>query len=705
MRILSLPPLLALSAFFVAGQTQTVGLLVNDAARTSPGYTLLLPMHSGNTYLIDNAGQVVHSWNSGNYEPGRMAYLMPNGHLMRADSLPGQGPPIGGGDGGRIREYDWDGNVVWTFTYATSSYALHHDFKPLPNGNVIALLVETKTPAQMAAAGMRPDILQTNATNLYPDAVVEIEPIKPSGGKIVWEWHVWDHLVQNYDSSKLNYGTPSAHPELVDPNASYPSKIAAFWNHMNSVDYSAAFDQIILSVRGSSEVWVIDHSTTTAEAAAHTGGKYGKGGDLLYRWGNPALYGQGKSVDRMLYEQHDAQWIAAGRTGAGNIIVYSNGENRPGGEYTTVDEFAPPVDGSGVYALSGAYGPKQMSWSYAGTGSERFYTRDIGGAERLPNGNTLICYGTLGLLEEVTAGGEIVWKYISPEVQGGILTQGQSPALDAKGEGMNAVFKARRYAPDYPGLVGRDLTPRGPVEKYAMSPWNGASLQAGATAPGAVLSVFGSGLANKTEIAVAAPLPATLGGATAQIKDSAGTIQTCSLLYASPAQINLVVPATAAAGSATLTISRTGGASQWALIEIEAVAPGLFSVNNSGKGVGVIDAARTTSVGKQSKLAVFTYDLATKQFVSVPIDLGATTDQVALSLYATGVRGASSISAISATVGGVAVPVTGVSQSAFPGLDVVNVGPLPRALAGKGESNIVLQVSGRTSNTVTVNIK
>ncbi len=698
--------LLAVAAQFVTGQTQTVGLIVNDASRAAPGYTLLLPMHSGNTYLIDNAGQVVHSWNSGNYEPGRMAYLMPNGHLMRADSLPGQGPPIGGGDGGRIREYDWDGNVVWTFTYATSTYALHHDFKPLPNGNVIALLVETKTPAQMAAAGMRPDILQSGATNLYPDAVVEIEPIKPSGGRIVWEWHVWDHLVQNYDSSKSNYGTPSAHPELVDPNASYPSRIAAFWNHMNSVDYNADLDQIILSVRGSSEVWVIDHSTTSAESAGHTGGKYGKGGDLLYRWGNPALYGQGRAADRMLFEQHDAQWIAAGRTGAGRILVYSNGENRPGGEYTTVDEFAPPVNANGVYALAGsAYGPSQMSWSYAGAGSERFYTRDIGGAERLPNGNTLICYGTLGLLEEVTAGGEIVWKYISPEVQGGILTQGQSPALDTKGEGMNAVFKARRYAPDYAGLAGRDLTPKGPVEKYAIVSWNGASLQAGATAPGAILSLFGSNLADKTAVSTSTPLATTLGGATVQIKDSAGAIQTCSLVYASPTQVNAVVPATAALGSATLTVSRASGGSQWAITEIESVAPGLFSMNNTGKGVAVIDAVRTASGGQQSVLTVFTYDLAARQFASAPIDLGSTTDQVKLSLYGTGIRGASSLSAVAVTIGDVAVPVISLSQSTFPGVDVVEIGPAPRSLAGKGESNVVLQVSGRTSNTVTVNIK
>src|SRR5215471_19718339 len=95
------------------GQTQTVGLFVNNTAKVAPGYVLMPALHNGMTYLIDNNGQVVHTWNSGNFEPGRSAYLLPNGHLLRGDSLNNVGPPIGGGDGGQIREYDWDGNVLW----------------------------------------------------------------------------------------------------------------------------------------------------------------------------------------------------------------------------------------------------------------------------------------------------------------------------------------------------------------------------------------------------------------------------------------------------------------------------------------------------------------------------------------------------------------------------------------------------------------
>lgn len=438
---------------------KTVGLIVHDAAHAAAGYTLLPPKHNGNTYLIDNYGQVIRSWKS-KYEPGQAAYLLANGNLLRAAMLPSSGSiGTGGGEGGRLEEYDWDGNLVWEFDYVSSTYAIHHDFKLLPNGNILALLVERKTKDQVLAAGFKSDLLLNEF--LLPDAVVEIEPIRPQGGRIVWEWHVWDHLIQNLDASKANYGDSRAHPELVDPNAS-PRKIPAFWNHMNSIDYNAELDQILLSVRGNSEVWVIDHSTTTAEAASHAGGLSGKGGDLLYRWGNPQMYYAGTSSSQMLYEQHDAQWIEAGRPGAGNMLVFNNGVNRPGGNLSSADEFEPPLEGR-AFTLAGgsAYQPKQLVWSYGEKKGTEWYESDISGAYRLLNGNTLLCYGTHGVLVEVTAGKEVVWQYVNPVVPTGILKQGEVSAKDDRGHNLNAVFRVRRYPLDYAGLAGRDLTPIG----------------------------------------------------------------------------------------------------------------------------------------------------------------------------------------------------------------------------------------------------
>mgnify|MGYP006271439395 CR=1 FL=1 len=421
-----------------------------NTPRSFVGYTLLAPKHNTVTYLIDNEGRAVHTWTS-TYEPGQSAYLLPNGHLVRAGMVRVPGG-TGGGEGGRLEEYDWDGRLVWSFDYATREHQLHHDFKVLPNGHILSLLVERKSVQEAVAAGFDPRLLRDDF--LVPDAVVEIEPIRPAGGRIVWEWHVWDHLTHGADAA--------SHPELIDPNATdrgWP----AFWNHMNSIDYNPSLDQILLSVRGSNEIWIVDHSTSTAESKGHTGGKGRRGGDLLYRWGNPAAYRRGAAADRQLVEQHDAEWIPDGLPGAGHITIFNNGFNR---FWSSIEEIVPPVDASGHYAMTGrVFGPEKPVWHYEAKNRTDFYSSEISGASRLPNGNTLICAGVIGHLFEVTPAGEMVWQYVDPVVRGAILAQGELPEKDDRGHLLNAVFKVERYAPDYPGLRGRDLTPKGVIER------------------------------------------------------------------------------------------------------------------------------------------------------------------------------------------------------------------------------------------------
>jgi hypothetical protein len=374
----------------------------------------------------------------------------------------------GGGEGGRIEEYDWENNLVWELNWSTDKYMSHHDFFPLPNGNIIALAVEKKTYNEAVAAGFNPSLLSTDTKikgYMLPDSVVEIKPTRPVGGMVVWEWHVWDHLIQDYSASQKNYGSVAAHPELVDPNGD-KKQVPAFWNHMNSIIYTADFDQVMLSVRGNSEVWVIDHSTTTAQAAGHTGGKYGKGGDLLYRWGNPAQYRAGTVAEEKLFQQHNATWIEKGCPGAGDMMVFNNGLGR---NYSTVDQWTPPVDAGGNYSLTAgsAFGPKDFTWTYKANPPSALYAEAISGAQRLPNGNTLICDGTHGTFIEVTSNGETVWKYVCPVDKNGPLGQAAVIPLDParEGEFMNAVFRVLRYATDYPGFSGRDLTSGATVEK------------------------------------------------------------------------------------------------------------------------------------------------------------------------------------------------------------------------------------------------
>ena len=433
---------------------QTVGLFLNDEA-SFDGYTLFNQLNSDTSYLIDNAGKLVHSWES-SFAPGISVYLLDNGHLLRtARFAPGGSPFNAGGTGGRVEEFAWDGTQVWNYVYSTADHRQHHDIERLPNGNVLMIAWERKTDLEAIAEGRDPGTLPGQ---LWPDHLIEVQPVGASGGTIVWEWHTWDHLIQDFDPTKSNFGVVSDHPELININFA-PGP--ADWMHVNAVDYNPALDQIIVSSPRFNEVWIIDHSTTSAEAASHSGGSSGMGGDLLYRWGNPRAYDRGDAADQRLFGQHDAQWIEPGLIGAGNVLVFNNGVGRPQGNYSSVDEFAPPVDESGDYSLDAgsAYGPGELVWTYIADPPGDFFASFISGAQRLPNDDTLVCYGPQGTFFETTQDSTIVWEYVSPVTSNGTTSQGNPP-------GNNSVFRAYRYPPDYPGLVGQDLTPGDPLEQY-----------------------------------------------------------------------------------------------------------------------------------------------------------------------------------------------------------------------------------------------
>lgn len=455
---------------------QTVGLFLNST-NAFPGYTLMSPMQGRTAYLLNNTGQYVRAWSSG-YNPGRADCLMENGHYMRMCSLGMQSElNSGGGEGGRHEERDWLGNLVWSFDYNYTNKMTHHDFKILPNGNLIIIMMEVKSTAEVLAAGFNPAQLSSSITTnggfMLPDAVIEVQPIRPYGGTVVWEWHVWDHLVQEYDPAKDNYGVVSNHYERINANPPSGGYTQQFFNHFNGIDYNPQYDQIMLSSRNQSEIWIIDHSTTTAEAAGHTGGKYGKGGDLLYRWGNPLWNKQGTAVNQMLFQQHCCLWIPTNYPGGGHILIHNNGIGRTPAQYTSIDEIVPPVDANGNYTRTAgaAFGPTNLFWTYKDSTPTNFFGADIGGVERLPNGNTLITFGIRGTLFEVTPAGQTVWKYINPVTQTP-LAQGTVVPFDSNSnpkfplQTLNEVFKVHRYPTNFVGFVGKDLAPRGTIETY-----------------------------------------------------------------------------------------------------------------------------------------------------------------------------------------------------------------------------------------------
>src|SRR5436305_1921840 len=171
---------------------------------------------------------------------------------------------------------------------------------------------------------------------MWSDKIVEIQPVSSDSGIIVWQWRTWDHLIQDADSTKLNFGVVADHPEDININLGSLNNIDADWLHCNGLDYDSAHDEIMVSCHNLDEVFIVDHSTTMAEAATSSGGNSGKGGGILYRWGNPANYGRGELSDQKFYGQHNTTWIRQGLPGAGKILVFNNGVSRPGGDYSTV---------------------------------------------------------------------------------------------------------------------------------------------------------------------------------------------------------------------------------------------------------------------------------------------------------------------------------------------------------------------------------
>ena len=428
----------------LTGQT-TVGLLQHDIGTLDDGYVLFAPNTSINTYLIDKCGYQVKTWPS-SYKPGQSAYLLSDGTLFRTGNV-GNTTFMAGGQGGIVEKIDWNGNVTWSYLLSDANNCQHHDAKVLPNGNVLIIAWELKTDAEAIAKGRNPALVPTT---IWSEQILEIQPIGTNGGTIVWEWHLWDHLEQNFDQTKENYVASISNPDLLDINYN-ASATTEDWIHLNSIDYNSQLDQILISAHNMDEIYIIDHSTTAIQAASHSGGNSGKGGDFLYRWGNPQVYNHGSTSDQKLFGQHNARWIETGLPYENNIMIFNNGLARPGGAYSTVEIINPPINGTTYSATTLPFLPAASAWSYNEGNPNSFYSMNISGAQQLSNGNVLVTSGTNGHFIEVDSNGTKLWEYVNPVKATGIIAQGTSAT-------QNTVFRSTFYPSNYTGFSGHNLT-------------------------------------------------------------------------------------------------------------------------------------------------------------------------------------------------------------------------------------------------------
>ena len=418
-------------------QDPTIGLQFHDAS-VSDGYTLFTPSANNSVYLINNCGEVLNEWTF-NERPGATCYILENGNLLRAGR---QG----------IETRDWENNVVWSFSMESIGLNQHHDIEPLPNGNVLCVITDTYTDAEMIAMGRNPSILDPE---FKLDKIIELEPDGATGANIVWEWKFIDHFIQDFDAAKANYGVVEDHPELLDLN--FDNGFNFDWTHVNAIDYNADLDQIIISPRHLSEIYIIDHSTTTAEAAGHTGGNSGMGGDLLWRWGNPQVYRQGDTSDQKVFKQHDTKWVENGYLDEGKISIFNNGGDGTD-TFSSVHLIEPNIVG-GVYTkIDDKFAPVDYDWSWNGSIlGETVLENSRSGGHSLPNGNFIFCESSKGRFSEVAKDGTHLWTYRNPTYDTGIYNQFDEPTG-------NALFRGEKYPTDYVGFTGRDLTPSSIIE-------------------------------------------------------------------------------------------------------------------------------------------------------------------------------------------------------------------------------------------------
>lgn len=388
--------MLCTSLAFAWPSVYPTGTTVYNPEKAFNGYTLYSPLvmnaapksepyeYTSTMYLIDMAGNIVHTWDLP-FPPGLHGVLLPDGHLLAGGNSdeavpdrPGRGEYSMGGGAGWLYELDWEGNIVFKHWDPNQ----HHDFDKLPNGNYMYVAWE-KVPkdVQEEVRGGMAGTEHKDGT-MFSDVLIEINP----AGEVVWEWHSIKHLD-------------------VDKDPIGPIHTRQEWMHCNNVDVMED-GNVLTDGRHIDEMLVIDKETK----------------EVIWRWGSPSYIDEKTGAiqvitgNKTLGGPHDANEIAPGLPGAGNFLVYDNGMYADGSRAVEVD----PKTGEVVW---------QSPQTFIG---RSHYSSFISGAERLPNGNTIICSGGKGRLFEVTKDNEIVWEYINPF---------EPPFY--------CVFRAHRYGVDY----------------------------------------------------------------------------------------------------------------------------------------------------------------------------------------------------------------------------------------------------------------
>ncbi|KAJ5368203.1 uncharacterized protein N7496_007963 [Penicillium cataractarum] len=388
-----------------------LGLRGVDEQGVSPGYVLYSPLTSNTAHLVSTSGKEVHRWILP-HRAGRHSRILPNGSLayngVHPDA-PRLFPMWAKYRGGVMTQLDPSGKILRQYS---DPYA-HHDQNHLDNGTLLYTTLEPLTADE--ASRVRGGIPGSEAPGgiIYGDCIKLVDPWSVSntsssadfdgsngkgGAKLLWSWRAIDHLD-------------------LDAFASHPHYPREHWPLINSVSFDSE-GNIIASTRNASGVFIISRKT----------------GEVLWHLTAPVVC-----------QQHCAHQINS----AGDILILDNGVFRP--------EISVPFSRAIIVSRD-----KQIKWEYkdATTGGLGFFTPFMGSAQKLENGNVLICEAATGRIIEVTEGGEVVWEFIVPQLQDykAVMSKDELAEMERIGfsNQSNAIFRAYKYRPEEVPWVKED---------------------------------------------------------------------------------------------------------------------------------------------------------------------------------------------------------------------------------------------------------
>ncbi|SPE39328.1 exported hypothetical protein [Candidatus Sulfopaludibacter sp. SbA3] len=391
------------------------------------------------------------------------------------------------------------------------------------------------------------------------------------------------------------------------------------------------------------------------------------------------------------------QWISLARANGKGIYIEETGEPKylpvplPTALFSANGYLTESLDSIAVIGPANAdFAPLNASWAQA---MSNFASAN--GLEALTVFETepLFAWGAAGHDKETDPA--YVSAVISALANGQLTSTGKAYAAITAQYGIKTAVSVSNAS--YATVPGAYTVGCGP----AASPCNASST----VAPDSLVSAFGTDLATGLTSAGSSTYPTTLGGTSLTLVDSSNTSYTVPLTFVAPGQVNYLVPSGVHAGPAWLTITSGDGKVSQGVILVAPVAPGIYSAEANGQGVAAAEVVTQHADNSQTVTQAFT--CGSSACAPQPISLGQAGDTVYLELYGTGLRHASSLSAVTVQVGNLSLPAQYVGpQGQYPGLDQVNV-RLPASLAGSGAVNVVVktQDTGAVSNVVTVAIR